>query len=60
MKVKDLLFTYQNRLVELEKIADDYEREHYCGYMGEWVGGSEAEYDKLIQDVKDYLESDVL
>ena len=59
MKVKDLLHTYKNKLVKLEKIAEDYYNSHYCGYMGEWVNGSEKEYLKLRQNVIDYLDSEV-
>ena len=59
MKVRDLLHTYKNKLVKLEKIAEDYYNSHYCGYMGEWVNGTEAEYDKLKQDFADYLDSEV-
>ena len=59
MKIKDLLYTYQNKLNELEKIAKDYYDTHYCGYMGEWVNGSEKEYLKLRQDVENYLESEI-
>lgn len=59
MKIKDLLHTYTNKLYNLEKIAKDYYDSHYCGYMGEWVNGTEAEYDKLKQDFADYLDSEV-
>lgn len=59
MKVKDLLYTYKNKLDNLEKIAKDYYNTHYCGYMGEWISGSEEEYNKLRQDVEDCLESEV-
>lgn len=59
MKIKDLLYTYKNKLDKLEKIAEDYYNSHYCGYMGEWVNGSEEEYLKLRQDVEDYLESEI-
>ena len=52
MKIRDLIFTYKNKLDELEKIADEYYNNHYCGYMGEWVSGSEDEYKKLKQDVQ--------
>lgn len=59
MKVKDLLYTYKNKLDNLEKIAKDYYNTHYCGYMGEWISGSEEEYNKLRQDVENYLESEI-
>ena len=59
MKIKDLLYTYKNKLDNLEKIAKDYYDSHYCGYMGEWVNGTEAEWDKLRQYVDDYLDSEV-
>lgn len=60
MKIKDLLYTYKNKLNNLEKIAKDYYDSHYCGYMEEWVaGGTEEEYNKLKQDVVDYLESEI-
>ena len=59
MKIKDLLHTYKNKLDNLEKIAKDYYDTHYCGYMGEWVNGSEKEYLKLRQDVENYLESEI-
>jgi len=56
MKIKDLLFTYQNKYNELNKTAEYYFNTHYCGYMGE---GSESEWNKLRKDVEDYLESEV-
>lgn len=60
MKVKDLLHTYKNKLVKLEKIAEDYYNSHYCGYMGEWVaGGTEEDWKKLKQDIIDYLDSEI-
>ena len=59
MKIKDLLHTYKNKLDNLEKIAKDYYDTHYCGYMGEWMNGTEEEYLKLRQDVEDYLESEI-
>ena len=59
MKVKDLLYTYKNKLDNLEKIAKDYYNSHYCGYMGEWINGSEEEYLKLRQDIVDYLDSEI-
>lgn len=58
MKIKDLLFTYQNKYIELKKIAQDYYDTHYCGYMGEWVDGNKEEYDKLLLDIENYLESE--
>lgn len=59
MKIKDLLFTYQNKLNKLEKIAKYYYDKHYCGYMEEWINGSEEEYLKLRQDVENYLDSEL-
>ena len=59
MKVKELLFTYQNEYKRLKQIAQDYYNTHYCGYMGEWVNGSEGEYKELLQTVEDYLDSEV-
>ena len=58
MKVEDLLYIYKNKLDNLEKIAKDYYDSHYSGYMGEWITGSEKEWDKLKQDVIDYLDSE--
>ena len=60
MKVKDLLYTYKNKLVKLVKIAEDYYNSHYCGYMEEWVaGGTEEDWKKLKQDIIDYLDSEI-
>lgn len=60
MKIKDLLYTYKNKLDNLERIAKDYYDSHYCGYMGEWVaGGTEGDWKKLKQDIVDYLDSEI-
>ena len=59
MKVKDLLLKYDTEYERLKKIANDYYNTHYCGYMGEWVGGSEEEHNKLKQDIEDFLNSEV-
>ena len=60
MKVKDLLFKYKNKLNMLNKIANSYKDKYYCGYLGEWMEkGTEEEYNKLKQDVVDYLDSEV-
>ena len=59
MKVKDLLAKYKNKLDKLNKIADNYYDKYYCGYLGEWMcGSSEKEYNKLKQDIVDYLNSE--
>jgi hypothetical protein len=59
MKIRDLLYTYKGKLDKLNKDAKDYHDKHYCGYMGEWIGGTEQEYKALRQKVEDYLDSEV-
>lgn len=60
MKVKDLLLKYDTEYERLKKIANDYYSTHYCGYMGEWINGSEEEHNKLKQDVDDFFNSEVI
>ena len=60
MKVKDLLLKYDTEYERLKKIANDYYSTHYCGYMGEWINGSEEEHNKLKQDVNDFLNREVI
>lgn len=60
MKVKDLLLKYNTEYERLKKIANDYYKTHYCGYMGEWINGSEEEHNKLKQDVDDFFNSEVI
>ena len=59
MKVKDLLLKYDAEYESLKKVANDYYSTHYCGYMGEWINGSEEEYNKLNQNIENYLNSEV-
>lgn len=55
MKVRDIYDTVE----ELKHNIKEYFNNNYCGYMGEWVKGSEEEYNKLRLNLKNYLESDI-